>query len=100
MRTFKQLTESIPKVGSICHRILPNGGVSRIKLHSPETRNALSPSMMLELGEAVAKSREAPFIIVTGTPTAFCSGANITLAAEQLMSTEGGVAMNKLMTEA
>eukprot|EP00520_Triparma_pacifica_P013827 CAMPEP_0118634092 /NCGR_PEP_ID=MMETSP0785-20121206/1353_1 /TAXON_ID=91992 /ORGANISM="Bolidomonas pacifica, Strain CCMP 1866" /LENGTH=193 /DNA_ID=CAMNT_0006525025 /DNA_START=154 /DNA_END=732 /DNA_ORIENTATION=- len=55
--------------------------------------------MMLELGEAVANSKSSPFIIVTGIPTAFCSGANITLAAAQLMSTEGGVAMNKLMTE-
>lgn len=93
-------------------------------MNSPATRNALSPSMMLELGEAVDKSKESPFVILTGAEGSFCSGgkslshlpiqssssfphslyplpslANIALAAKELMSTEGGVAMNTLMME-
>ncbi|GMI32659.1 hypothetical protein TrCOL_g11010 [Triparma columacea] len=68
-------------------------------MNSPETRNSLSPSMMLELGEAVDKSKESPFVILTGAEGSFCSGANIALAAKELMSTEGGVAMNTLMME-
>ena len=55
-------------------------GVTVITLSDPQTRNALSPEMALELYDAFEifeSSSDEKVLILTGLDPSFCSGANI-----------------------
>ena len=56
-------------------------GVAILTLNRPEKRNALSPALLLELGELVAASAGDPdvgAIVLTGAGSAFCAGVDLT----------------------
>ena len=66
------------------------GPLAVIRLNRPEARNALSPDMVAELGEALASCRGADTraVLLTGTGGAFCAGADVRDFTAQL--DEGG----------
>ena len=55
------------------------GPLAVIRLNRPEARNALSPAMVGELGEAIKSCRggDTRAVLLTGTDGAFCSGADV-----------------------
>ena len=62
------------------------GPLAVIRLNRPEARNALSPAMVDELGEAIKSCRggDTRAVLLTGTDSAFCSGADVRDFAQQL----------------
>ena len=62
------------------------GPLAVIRLNRPEARNALSPAMVDELGEAIKSCRggDTRAVLLTGTDGAFCSGADVRDFAQQL----------------
>ena len=66
------------------------GPLAVIRLNRPEARNALSPAMVAELGEALATCRGGDIraVLLTGTDGAFCAGADVRDFTSQLE--EGG----------
>ena len=66
------------------------GALAVIRLNRPEARNALSPGMVAELGQAVASCRAGDIraVLLTGSGGAFCAGADVRDFAAQL--DEGG----------
>lgn len=60
-------------------------GVARIALNDPETLNASNETMSAELLDALDRATlEARAIVLTGEGRAFCSGANLGVAAKNL----------------
>lgn len=58
-------------------------GVRVLRLNDPDRRNALSPQLQRELidaVDAVAHDSEARVLVVTGTGSAFCAGADLRTA--------------------
>lgn len=66
------------------------GPLAVIRLNRPEARNALSPQMVAELGQALASCRGVDIraVLLTGTDGAFCAGADVRDFTAQL--DEGG----------
>ena len=66
------------------------GALAVIRLNRPEARNALSPDMVSELGEALAaaRGRDIRGVLLTGANGAFCAGADVRDFTKQL--DEGG----------
>ena len=66
------------------------GPLAVIRLNRPEARNALSPQMVAELGQALASCRGGDIraVLLTGTDGAFCAGADVRDFTAQL--DEGG----------
>ena len=97
--TFQKLTASIKPKGGVSLTRTPT--LATIEFDSKATKNALAPSMMLDLTSIVEElaSHPPPFLIITGKNGTFCSGADIGVAASTLMSPEGGEAMTNLMRE-
>ena len=64
------------------------GALGVIRLNRPEARNALSPAMVAELGQAVAScgAGDIRAVLLTGTGGAFCAGADVRDFAAQLES--------------
>ena len=62
------------------------GPLAVIRLNRPEARNALSPAMVDELGEAIKSCRggDTRAVLLTGTDGAFCSGADVRDFTQQL----------------
>ena len=62
------------------------GPLAVIRLNRPEARNALSPAMVAELGQALAtcRSRDVRAVLLTGTDGAFCAGADVRDFAREL----------------
>ncbi len=55
-------------------------GVARVCLNRPEKRNALSPTLLTELGTVVAQlsaEEQVRVIVLEGSGTAFCAGADL-----------------------
>lgn len=67
-----------------------NGSLAVIRLNRPEARNALSPDMVSDLGQALATAaaKDVRAVLLTGTDGAFCSGADVRDFTTQL--DEGG----------
>ena len=63
-----------------------NDSLAVITLNRPEARHALSPDMVAEFGEAIARCRrpEIRAVMITGTGGAFCAGADVKDFAENL----------------
>ena len=61
-------------------------GLAIIRLNRPETRNALSDMMVKEFGAALrtCESQQIRAVYITGTGSAFCSGADVKGFAEHL----------------
>ncbi len=56
------------------------GPVAWLTLHRPDAMNALSPALVDELGQAVARAEGDPAVralAITGSPSAFCAGADL-----------------------
>ena len=64
------------------------GTLAVIRLNRPEARNALSPEMVSDLGQAIASCRGGDIraVLLTGTDGAFCSGADVRDFSAQLES--------------
>ena len=62
------------------------GPLAVIRLNRPEARNALSPGMVAELGEALAWCRggDVRAVMLTGVDGAFCAGADVRDFTQQL----------------
>lgn len=62
------------------------GMISIARLNRPEARNALSPSLLMAIGEAVVDAEEDPDVralVLTGTgPRAFCAGMDLRTFAD------------------
>ena len=60
-------------------RLTKQGSVATITLNRPESRNALTPEMVGDLGEAIrsCRSAEVRAVIITGAGGFFCSGADV-----------------------
>ena len=56
-----------------------SGNVATIKLNRPEARNALSPQMISDLGDAIqsCSAGEVRAVLLTGAGDAFCAGADL-----------------------
>ncbi|MCU0269999.1 MAG: enoyl-CoA hydratase [Acidimicrobiales bacterium] len=55
-------------------------GVAVVTLHDPERRNALTPGMVdeiVDLFDALEDDESVGAVVVTGTPPAFCAGADL-----------------------
>ena len=67
-----------------------SGPLAVIRLNRPEARNALSPDMIADLGQALAAAgaRDVRAVMLTGTDGAFCAGADVRDFTAQL--DEGG----------
>ena len=63
-------------------------GVGIITLDRPESRNALIPEMVEEIGAAVAACKHADVraVLITGSGGAFCAGADVKALVETLES--------------
>jgi enoyl-CoA hydratase len=64
-----------------------NNAVSRITLNRPESLNALNREMVTEIGQAFEDSENDPrirVVVITGAGKAFCSGADLKFAREEL----------------
>lgn len=77
-----------------------------ITLKNPASRNALTGKMMAELADAVDQletnpdfQRSLSAVIVRGDDGFFCAGADIRVAADHLLSKEGGKAMSTVMID-
>ena len=64
------------------------GALAVIRLNRPEARNALSPEMVAELGQAIAACNAGDIraVLLTGAGGAFCAGADVRDFAAQLES--------------
>ena len=62
------------------------GAMAIITLNRPEARNALSPDMVADLGEAIQSCRSADVrvVVIGGSGGAFCSGADVKEFVNQL----------------
>jgi enoyl-CoA hydratase/carnithine racemase len=68
------------------------GGVATITLHRPEVRNAFGAGMGEALADAyrrVDADDAIRAVVVTGTPPAFCAGADLSAAGETFAAPEG-----------
>ena len=73
-------------------------GVAVITLHRPEVRNAFSGQMALEIGDAYRScdaDDDVRVIVLTGTPPAFCAGADMSRGAGTFAPEEGLAAEQK-----
>ena len=62
-----------------------SGPVATITFNRPEKRNGLDPRVMLEFESLVHRVRDAgdvKVVVITGKGTAFCAGADLTLARD------------------
>jgi len=62
-----------------------DGPVATITFNRPEKRNGLDPRVMLELESLVHRARDTgdvKILVATGAGTAFCAGADLTLARD------------------
>jgi enoyl-CoA hydratase len=62
-----------------------SGGVAVVTVHDPQRRNALTLALSAELAQAVAdaeRDQTVHALVVTGTPPAFCAGADLTALGE------------------
>ena len=102
MANLRRLAASIPKKGSVLLSFDSSLDLATISLSSPQSKNALSPSMMVDFVDVVAEVRRArpAYLILEGSNGAFCSGADIGIARDALMSKEGGRCMQSVMSEA
>src|SRR5262245_8503145 len=63
-----------------------DGGVVTITLNRPDKKNALTMEMWAELAQVfddIATSRDDRAVVITGAGDAFCSGADLSGAAEE-----------------
>lgn len=62
------------------------GNVATITLNRPEARNALTPQMITDLGEAIrsCRSSDVRAVLLTGAGDAFCAGADVKVFVDQL----------------
>ena len=62
------------------------GAMAIITLNRPEARNALSPDMVADLGQAIQSCRSADVrvVVIGGSGGAFCSGADVKEFVNQL----------------
>ncbi|WP_040813111.1 enoyl-CoA hydratase [Nocardia concava] len=61
------------------------GPVALVTVHDPDKRNALTLDLSADLADAVADAEadeSVHALVVTGTPPAFCAGANLTALGE------------------
>ena len=62
-------------------------GVATLTLNNPDERNTLTAAMVTEIVaamEAIEADESVGAIVVTGTPPAFCAGANLGNLTEDL----------------
>ena len=61
-------------------------GVGIITMDRPESRNALIPDMIAEMGEAIQACKKADVraVLLTGSGGGFCSGADLKFVVEKL----------------
>ena len=60
----------------------PAEGVARLRLHRPDTRNALDRGLAQSLVDAF-REPDAAVVILAGSPDAFCSGLDLNLDAPE-----------------
>jgi len=84
----RYLANSKLKVGNVAHGVLNNLNIGIVVLESPSRTNALSGSMMLQLG-AIAAAYSAPpahttsaldsvsALVIIGSGKHFCAGADL-----------------------
>ena len=61
--------------------------IAKIILNRPESRNALNRDMVVDIGEALEDAEKDPrvrVVVITGAGKAFCSGADLKFAREEL----------------
>ena len=67
------------------------GHVARITLNRPDALNAINRTMVTELGKALDDSdtdRDVRVVVITGAGRAFCSGADLKFASEELTTSQ------------
>jgi enoyl-CoA hydratase len=67
------------------------GGVAKIILNRPETLNALNRAMVSEIGQALHEAEidaGVRVVVIAGAGGAFCSGADLKFAAEELNTSQ------------
>ena len=67
------------------------GHVARITLNRPDALNAINRTMVTEMGKALDDSdtdRDVRVVVITGAGRAFCSGADLKFASEELTTSQ------------
>ncbi|CAG8738623.1 12277_t:CDS:2, partial [Funneliformis caledonium] len=98
--------------GSIEYNSSFSPGIGLITLHNSERHNALSGKMMAELADLVDKlehitqgktnsKNETDLIalILSGDENTFCSGLDLSIANDHILTTENGKKMSSLMQD-
>ncbi len=78
-------------------------GVATLSLHRPERRNAITNQMVREVAQALAAAKEDATIrvlVLTGSGSTFCPGADINWVAGGSGATDGGSAEDQRLTTA
>eukprot|EP00611_Tribonema_gayanum_P006564 TRINITY_DN1582_c0_g1_i5.p1 TRINITY_DN1582_c0_g1~~TRINITY_DN1582_c0_g1_i5.p1 ORF type:complete len:318 (-),score=80.38 TRINITY_DN1582_c0_g1_i5:442-1395(-) len=94
---------SVLGAGHVHYTMDDASGLARIELRNPDSRNALSGRMMVELADAVAAverwHRGVALILTAEGDRAFCAGADLALALNHLTTPGDGRLMCALMTD-
>lgn len=78
-----------------------DGGITRLKLDRPNSRNALTTELLLELRAALVAERDDPttrVVTLTGSGSVFCAGADLKEFAHET-SARSGLARVRLVSE-
>jgi len=93
--SFRRWVDTLPPSEGVVS--VTYGTVAEILLDHPPTRNALSPSMMVELADAVEGVVDARVVILRGAGGSFCSGGNLQAVREHLVRPGGGADLVSFM---
>lgn len=95
---FEAWVAELPPAPGSVHTV--DGEIAEIILDHPATRNALSPQMMVALGQAVERLVHAPttrVILLRGAGGHFCSGGNLDAVRDSLGQAGRGRIMGAYM---
>lgn len=101
---------SLPSSSSAVHSSWAASGLALqrtavIEIHNPAARNALSGKMMAQLADIVTQLEDPVVhsrlnaVVLTGTGSWFCAGADLQVAKQELSSSDAGTAMGTLMVD-
>jgi enoyl-CoA hydratase/carnithine racemase len=72
---FRDWVATLPATDGVV-RVVP-GRIATLWLDAPHTRNALTPTMMVQFGDAAAALRDASVVLLRGAGGTFCSGGDL-----------------------
>jgi len=98
--TFRERAAGLPAGPGRVHLAVA-GGIATLRFDHPGARNALSPAMMIALGDAVAELGASPprALLIGGAGPAFCAGGDLAAVQEHLLAPGAAGEMQAFMAE-